>query len=245
MIACTLAVTAASCACGRSAGVRAAEDDMKDFRGTITVAGPGVLDAEVFLLAGDGKVLAATNVDGKGGFALAPPAGFAGGWLLYKLYAPVIGARAVAVTAPGAHDLAIGAADAVALSGRITLPAGAPAGWLDVRLTPRSLDGLPAEAAPALLAAGPEPVRRSSFVTRRIEADTFGYQVMRGSWRLEIERMYVDSGGLANPPVSLELGAVTVDGGPPPEAAPIGFWLDVKAPVAVAATLKVVAVEDL
>jgi hypothetical protein len=218
---------------------------MNDFRGTITVAGAGALEAEVFLLAVDGPVRAAVAVDGKGGFALAPPAGFTGGWLLYKLYAPVIGARAVRVAGPGVHDLAIAAGEAVALTGRVTLPVGAPPGWLDVRLTPRALDGLAAEAVPALLAAGPEPVRRGSFVTRRIEVDTFAYQLLPGEWRLEVERMFVDSGGLPQPPVSLELGALTVDGGPPPEAAPIGFWLTVRAPTAVVGALKVVAVEDL
>lgn len=243
-----LAGAASGCNSAGAPPARLAETQtMTEFRGTLTVPGSGPFEAEVFLLHADGKVAAATRVQPSGGYAIAPPAGYAGGLLLAKLYRPVVGARAVSVGARPDRviDVAIGAGEAIALDGSIVMPDHVAMEWLDVHLTPRTLDGLAPEAAGALLAVGPEPVRRSTYVTTRITAPSFAFRVLPGVYRLEVERVFPDSGGMASPPVNVQLGSVTVASGPPAEPAPIGAWVTVRQPVSVRVQMAVVAPERL
>jgi hypothetical protein len=220
---------------------------MSEFSGTISVGTPGELDAEVFLLHSDGKVAAVARVPASGTYAIAPPASYEGGWLLAKLYRPVIGARAVQVNAtPGqAITIKVAATELVALDGRIVMPDKVPLEWLDVHLTPRTLDGLPETASSALLAVGPQPVRRGTYVTTRITQPTFALAVLPGVYRLEVERVFHDSAGMISPPVSVQLGSVETGQGPPAEPAPIGAWLTVRQPVSVTVKMVVVPPERL
>jgi hypothetical protein len=215
---------------------------MSEFRGTINVSKPGELDAEVFLLHRDGKVAAATRATSSGTYAIAPPAGYAGGWLLGKLYRPVIGARAVAVGASPIQpvDIMVAAAELQPLEGRVVMPSNGALQWLDVHLAPRSLDGFPEPAMAALLAVGTEPVRRGTYVTTRITEPSFGFAVLPGVYRLEVDRVFQDSAAVT-PPVSVQLGSVEVGKGPPAETAPIGAWLTVRGPVSVTVQMAVVS----
>lgn len=217
---------------------------MSKFRGKIQLSVPGEIDAEVFLLNSDGSVAKTARVQLNGTYAIEPPPGYAGGWLLGKLYRPVVGARAVAVSGqPQTHDMDIGGA--LALTGRIVMPANVPLEWLDVHLTPRSLDGLPAEVHDALLATGPEPVRKGTYVTERIRKPELAFSVMPGEYRLEVERVFYDSPSTTAPPVNVRLASVTVENGPPAKEAPIGVWLDVRQPLSVVVNMAVVDPEDL
>lgn len=238
----------AACNSPAPVATRVAEaQTMTEFRGAVTLQQPGVLDAEVFLLHPDGKVAAVTRVMPSGGYAIAPPSGYAGGLLLAKLYRPVVGAKAVSVGARPERpiDITVIAADAVALEGRIAMPDNVALEWLDVHLTPRTLDGLPPPASAALLAVGPEPVRRGTYVTTRITQPSFAFAVLPGVYRLEVERLFHDSSATVSPPVSVQLGSVAVTSGPPAEPAPIGVWLTVRQAVSVAVQMAVVPPEKL
>ncbi|TMQ11205.1 MAG: hypothetical protein E6J91_23880 [Deltaproteobacteria bacterium] len=190
---------------------------------------------------------AVARVTPSGAYAIAPPSGYAGGLLLAKLYRPVVGAKAVSVGARPERpiDITAPAAAVVALEGRITMPDKVPLEWLDVHLTPRSLDGLPPAAAGALLAVGTEPVRRGTYVTTRVTQPSFVFAVLPGVYRLEVERLFHDSVATASPPVSVQLGSATVTGGPPAEPAPIGVWLTLRQGVSVTVQMVVVPPEKL
>lgn len=232
---------------GPQAARLAEAEIMTEFHGTISMQTPGDLDAEVFLLHPDGKVVAVNRVLPSGRYAIAPPSGYVGGLLLAKLYHPVVGARAVSVGATPERpiDITTAAGEVVALEGRVVMPDQVPLEWLDIHLTPRMLDGLPQVAAGALLAVGPEPVRRGTYVTTRITQPSFALAVLPGIYRLEVERLFFDSAGMASPPVSVKAGSVTVTSGPPAEAALTGAWLTVRRAVSVTVQMVVVPPEKL
>ena len=243
-----LGVAICLAACNGSAARRAGETkNMSEFSGTITVGKPGELDAEIFLLHADGKVAAVAHVPASGAYAIAPPAGYGGGWLLAKLYRPVIRARAVQVNAGPEKviDVNVAAAEAVVLDGRIVMPDEVPLEWLDVHVTPRIIDGLPEPTSGALLAVGPQPVRRGTYVTTRITQPAFTLAVLPGVYRLEVERLFHDSAGKSSPRVSVQLGSVDTSQGPPAEPAPIGVWLTLRGPVSVTVKMVVVPPERL
>lgn len=253
MIACVithvtgaLLAVAACAACNATARRPVEAEAMTEFRGTISAQQRGELDAEVFLLHPDGKVAAVARVQPSGAYAIAPPAGYGGGMLLAKLYRPVVGALVASVGAAPERPIDLAALDAVALDGRVAMPDGVPLEWLDVHLTPRTLDGVPAAAASALLAIGPEPVRRGTYVTRRITQPSFAFAVLPGVYRLEVERVFpdVDRAAAATAPASVQLGSALVANGPPPEPAPIGTWLTVRRPLTVTVQLVVVPPEQ-
>lgn len=159
------------------------------FRGTVRVDGHPIRGADVLLLDAGGKVLAAGRTDEAGGYRLAPPAGFAGGMLLARLYRPIVGARATPVTRPGETDFDFTTRDTVALGGEVEAPSGVSPDFLDVSITPRALDGVPPSANMALIAVDTGPALKASYLTEEIKEPHFAFRVLPGTWDLLVNRI--------------------------------------------------------
>lgn len=159
------------------------------FRGTVRVDGAPIRGADVLLLDAAGKVVAAGQTDEAGGYRLASPAGFSRGMVLARLYRPIVGARATAVTHPAETGFEFATGDTVALSGDVEPPAGVTPDFLDVSLTPRALDGVPPSAAMALIAVGTGPALKASYLTEQIHEPRFAFRVIPGTWELLVNRV--------------------------------------------------------
>jgi hypothetical protein len=220
--------------------------NMSTFHGTITVGDAPAIEAEVFLLDRAGAVVATTRAQPSGSYDITPPAGYAGGWLLGKLYRPVIGARALEVDAgPRAVDLRVTSEEIHALRGRIVMPPGVPLEWLHVHVTPRELDGLSEAAARALLAVSEKPETRVTYATERIHEPAFALSVMPGKYWLDVERLFHDSAAMIDPPVSVTLAKVTAQGDVPIESAVSGAGVTIREDVEIVVEMAIVPPEEL
>lgn len=168
------------------------------FRGTVRVDGRPIRGADVLLLDAAGKVLAAVPTDEAGSYRLASPAGFADGMLLARLYRPIVGARATAVTHPVETGFDFATRDTIALGGEIEPPSGVTPDFLDVSLTPRALDGVPQSATMALIAVDTGPALKASYLTEQIKQLHFAFRVVPGTWDLLVNRL-VDEAPSVNP----------------------------------------------
>lgn len=196
---------------------------MTRFRGTLHVDDAPIRAADLFLLDRGAKVVAATRSDELGGWELPAPAGWSGGSLLAKLYEPVAGARAVPLGADDqVLDVRVHSADAVTLSGDITWPAGVTPDWVEVSITPRQLDGVPAEAKLALLAVDTGPALRGTYLAKRATEPRFQFRVLPGTWDLRVIRN-VDAPPESLPIPNLEQVSLTLPDGSHP-ALTVGFY---------------------
>jgi hypothetical protein len=161
-----------------------------DFSGSVTINAQPAPNADVFLLSSAGKVIATAKTDVHGKYAIAVPAKFAGGWLVAKLYRPIVGARARAVQAPGeAVDFAVSDGDAVTLSGEVAPPPGVKPDWIDVHLTPRKLEGFPEIALDSLLAVDTGTAIHGTFTTQKINQLHFEFRALPGLYELRVDRI--------------------------------------------------------
>lgn len=186
------------------------------FRGTVRVDGSPVRGAEVLLLDGAGKVLAASQTDETGGYRLPSPAGFTKGTLLARVYRPIVGARAAQVSEAGETSFNFSTSETIALSGDIAPPAGVTPDFLDVSLTPRALAGVPASANMALIAVDTGPALKASYLTAQIHDPHFSFRIVPGTWDLLVNRV-VDAApsAQAGPPNLTNAELTLPDGGKP------------------------------
>jgi hypothetical protein len=160
-----------------------------EFNGSVIVNGRPNPTAEIFLLSSTGKPVAIASVNDNGKYTIGAPPGFGEGWLIAKLYAPIVGARARAVAAPETVDFSVGDAEAHLLVGEIVPPAGVEPDWIDVQLTPRALDGFPEVALGALLAVDTGNSIRGSFVSQRKRQLNFEFRALPGLYDLRVNRI--------------------------------------------------------
>jgi hypothetical protein len=165
-------------------------------------------------LVHDGKVVAVAPLGTDGSYTVAPPPGFAGGVLLARLSAPVVGVRAHPVDAsPEPVSFELVASDAAWLRGELTVPDGVAFDWVDVMLTP-----MPEGIAPAaVLAEGTGPSLRAALVTTRVKTPKLELRVLRGIYSVRIGH-WVD--GPLSPgggPINLGVAKLTLAGGETPE----------------------------
>lgn len=212
---------------------------MSRFSGAVQVDGRPEGGAEVLLLSAAGKVVAIRNVDATGHYGIEIPQGYAGGFLLFRLYKPLVGVRAVPVLATGQQiDLSVSSADAVSLGGELKLPADAQGGWVDVELTPRDCGGLPPQAKDAILASDLNNGIRGSFLTERITDQRFRFRVLPGLYDLRAGR-FIDAPPMAKGvPLNLEPATLTLPDGKQPNKKFGGYLLELQKDTDVTLTLR-------
>lgn len=209
--------------------------------GSIRIDGNPSDGAEAFLLTAAGKVIAIARTNGSGSYALEPPPGWTGGWVLAKLYRPIVGVRAQRVDAAGGQvDFAVASREAVSLSGTVVLPEDVKADWLDVHITPRAGSHLPAEAKDAVLAVDTGTGIRSTYYSERTTTASFRLRLLPGRYNLGVDRWVDDDGVRAHQVPSLETATLTRSDGGSAEKSASGFVLDIERDLQVTVGLRVV-----
>src|SRR5712671_2632476 len=107
-----------------------------EFHGSLECEGVPAEGSDLLLLDLSGNVTAATVSGASGRYRLTPPAENTTGWLVARMYRPVIGVRTASVERPQQVDFRIAAAETVTLAGEIELPDGVGATGLQLDLTP-------------------------------------------------------------------------------------------------------------
>jgi hypothetical protein len=212
---------------------------MSKLSGTIQVDGQPNSGAEAFLLDASGKVVALTKTDSTGGYSLSPPAGYTGGWILAKLYHPVIGCRAMRVDGTvKTIDFSIAAGETVVLSGELRPPEGIKPDWVDVHVTPRQPRDVPPEAKEAILLVDTGSSMRSTYFTERVKGSSFRFRVLPGVYDLRADRT-IDAPLTAKLPVpNLTAAALKMPDGSEPKQTFGGYLLDVGKDLQVVLTLR-------
>lgn len=158
--------------------------------GLVSVDGAPRAGVEVVLLGGGGEPQAFQASDAGGRFSFAAP-GFAGGWVMARLFGdPVVGVAVVPVKA-GAKEvtLAVAAAAAVTLSLDVAPPPGVAFDWADVHVSPRGLPGVPDEVVAAAGLVGIGPSRRASYHRLRITQPRVRLRLLPGSWSVTVDHL--------------------------------------------------------
>lgn len=226
-----LAGLSAVAACGHSPEARpeTKEDSVQaPFHGTVSVDGNPIRGADVLLLDAAGKVVAAAQTDEAGGYRLASPAGFSRGMLLARLYRPIVGARATAVTHPADTGFDFATRDTVSLTGDVEAPAGVTPDFLDVSLTPRALDGVPPSAAMALIVVDTGPALKASYLTEQIKSLHFAFRVLPGTWELLVNRVVEEAPAVKPSTPNLTNAELTLPDGSKPAQTFGAYRLEVR-----------------
>jgi hypothetical protein len=187
----------------------------QNISGVVTCDNLPTPDADLLLLDGKGGVRAFAHADAQGRYQLVAPAGYDGGWVLARLYQPIVGVVAVPVKhpdeGPATANIAVAQKDGVTLSGELVLPAGATAQGVELRLSPQHLAAVPAQAERAFLADGMGPGIRSAFLTRRLTEPRFQVRLLPGRYTIKLDReIDAPTGSLPEPNLAGE--GLTADG---------------------------------
>jgi hypothetical protein len=150
---------------------------------------------DVLWIADDRVVATAPLVDG---VAKVPVGAGAAQRALVRIEAPALGVREV--SAGAAIVLDVPRREVATVRGRVVVPTGVDAPWVELGLTPR----LAAVPPRLVLAEGTTTSIRGVYVARRLTTASFEERVLTGTWEFRVDRMVDAPLGAGEPTLGLE-----------------------------------------